>query len=139
MLSDSYLKEISEFLKEDKKKKTKEIVYFVARPNWKNIFKIGRTTFLLKHNNYLEALKYRLKHLNNTSLRTSEFFEIRYAWISLHDTTTEKAIHEKFKKFRESPKREFFLINSLKIVKLLLKTPKKHLKIICSPLNKIKI
>ena len=139
MLSDKYLKEISDFLKEDRKRKSIEIVYCIARPKWKNIFKIGRTTFLIKRNNYIEALRYRLKSLNNTSLRTSEFFEIRHAWISYNKTTSEKATHEHFKMFRESKNREFFLINSQKITKFLRKAPEKDLKIICSPLKKIKI
>tara|TARA_R110002012_G_scaffold317703_1_gene534643 strand:- start:6492 stop:6974 length:483 start_codon:yes stop_codon:yes gene_type:complete len=125
--------EFKEIRKKYKEKHSKEIVYIVARPTWKNIFKIGRTSFTIKRNDYFDALEHRIKSLNNTSLRESEFFKIKYAWVSNDYLTSEKYLHNYFNKYRETKNREFFLLKPLQIDKFLRKASKKDLKIICSP------
>ena len=110
MLNDKYRK-----LKEYNLRYKKEIVYVATRKNWYldavELCKIGKTSFDNSKRNYElphDKIFNRIDCLNNTSLRSKEFYYINVAWIVENPAVSEKKLHDLFNVFRESPNREFF-------------------------------
>jgi hypothetical protein len=84
-----------------------EIVYVLSNPAMPGLHKIGMTD--------KDDLTVRMKELYTTGVPLP--FDCVYACIVEDNAETEKAVHSKFAKQRVNPRREFFKLKPLRIVK----------------------
>jgi hypothetical protein len=84
-----------------------EIIYVLSNPAMPGLYKIGMTD--------KDDLTVRMKELYTTGVPLP--FDCVYACIVEDNAETEKAMHSKFAKQRVNPRREFFKLKALRIVK----------------------